>query len=1207
MSGGGQDVGYYALPVIASFEGIDKQINKSLGDKLGLVGQKGGKQLAKGVGDGLKDLERQVDSAGKSYEKLRDKAADALDQIKVREATVKRLKESGKATDDQLLKAEAALSKARRDGARAVRDAEDGHKSLLTAQRALSDGAGDLGGKLGGLSGIAERLGPAVAAAGVAAAGAAVGGIALLAAGAVKATSELYQLGAQFDDISDTLRVKTGATGATLDGLVDSVKELGKTVPVGFGQLGDVVAETNRNLHLTGPALDEVAGTLANLNRLTGETVDYRTLGKVFRGFGIDAKDQVPALDALYQASQATGIGVNELLGSVSKGTAQLKAFHIGLGPATALMASFNEAGLDGEKAMTGLTKALAYLSDKGVNDPAKGLSDIVAQIKSLNDAGQVAEARDLANKVFGAKGGKDFFAQIADGSLDLANLNKAFRSTGDTIASAAEGTADWSERWQLLKNEAVDALEPLGTAVFTFVNEKLGQLADWISTHHDEIINFFVQLGDAAITGAEVLIHAVGDIASGIGELIAPIGDVLGAANKFQAWQADIRGDHETAEELRKQAEEFFSLGEGLQEFGDNAKNLDLDGLRQDLHDLAEEAKNGDDNVGALGTSLGKLPFKKDIQLNIIDGQGNPINWTDVLLNGAGAATGGNPLTGPFGSPDALVPGVGIPGVHGGGNAFPGAGGYGLPAGTDTGGYGSSGAVFPGWVHALEQAFGVKASTYSGHQESDRNEPGYAHNPNHQNRGIDWSGPVDAMQRFADYLSTIPGALEQVIWQNPGTGRTVSVAGGRPVSGYYDAGTLAEHRNHVHTRQSRPIPVPGMSGSPGQGFPLPWNLPPLAPAQSSGADWEAIAQGESSGNWSANTGNGFFGGLQFTQSTWEEFGGLDFAPRADLATPEQQKIVAERTLAKQGPGAWPNTFVPASSSTSPIDMSGLSSSPLTNAFGPNYQPGIGRPGYNEYGDPGYYQTDPKQLRDADQRRADAREAITAADAAVAQARARRNELDADAEESARLAADEAVRSAEARAAKARREAADAETDYYETAKGKFTGAKEARQEKGQNGKGGGDLSPLGGIFGSFLKETFGFDGSFLPDISNLMPVQMASSLLNAFGGPIQGAIDGKLGIQQPGWTPDMGDPAAMSSTGSAAFGMPDVVAPPMPADGTHPGTGALPGPTAGPNIDMSVNYNGNVGMDPDTLRKQQQRAQDRGVSRLTGFGMGLR
>jgi hypothetical protein len=66
---------------------------------------------------------------------------------------------------------------------------------------------------------------------------------------------------------------------------------------------------------------------------------------------------------------------------------------------------------------------------------------------------------------------------------------------------------------------------------------------------------------------------------------------------------------------------------------------------------------------------------------------------------------------------------------------------------------------------------------------------------------------------------------------------------------------------------------------------------------------WDELAQCESAGDWSANTGNGFYGGLQFDQETWDAHGGREFAPRADLATREQQIAVAER-LAYDG---WPN------------------------------------------------------------------------------------------------------------------------------------------------------------------------------------------------------------------------------------------------------------------------------------------------------------
>ncbi|MCZ4125955.1 LysM peptidoglycan-binding domain-containing protein [Streptomyces sp. H39-S7] len=69
---------------------------------------------------------------------------------------------------------------------------------------------------------------------------------------------------------------------------------------------------------------------------------------------------------------------------------------------------------------------------------------------------------------------------------------------------------------------------------------------------------------------------------------------------------------------------------------------------------------------------------------------------------------------------------------------------------------------------------------------------------------------------------------------------------------------------------------------------------------------WERLAMCESSGDWHINTGNGFYGGLQFWQPTWEEFGGLRYARRADLATPAQQIAVAQKVQRAQGWEAWP-------------------------------------------------------------------------------------------------------------------------------------------------------------------------------------------------------------------------------------------------------------------------------------------------------------
>ncbi len=80
----------------------------------------------------------------------------------------------------------------------------------------------------------------------------------------------------------------------------------------------------------------------------------------------------------------------------------------------------------------------------------------------------------------------------------------------------------------------------------------------------------------------------------------------------------------------------------------------------------------------------------------------------------------------------------------------------------------------------------------------------------------------------------------------------------------------------------------------------------PQPAVSTSGLNWDAVAACESGGNWAINTGNGFYGGLQFDQGTWASNGGLAYAPRADLASREQQIAVANRLYAARGSSPWP-------------------------------------------------------------------------------------------------------------------------------------------------------------------------------------------------------------------------------------------------------------------------------------------------------------
>ncbi|MEV6672931.1 transglycosylase family protein [Streptomyces sp. NPDC051162] len=106
------------------------------------------------------------------------------------------------------------------------------------------------------------------------------------------------------------------------------------------------------------------------------------------------------------------------------------------------------------------------------------------------------------------------------------------------------------------------------------------------------------------------------------------------------------------------------------------------------------------------------------------------------------------------------------------------------------------------------------------------------------------------------------------------------------------------------HRRPSKAVRIVTLAGVTGAAVAAPLMIATSANAASV-STWDKVAQCESGGNWSINTGNGYYGGLQFSQSSWNAAGGQSYADRADHASKSQQIAVAEKLLAMQGPGAW--------------------------------------------------------------------------------------------------------------------------------------------------------------------------------------------------------------------------------------------------------------------------------------------------------------
>ncbi|MFF8906733.1 transglycosylase family protein [Streptomyces olivaceoviridis] len=107
------------------------------------------------------------------------------------------------------------------------------------------------------------------------------------------------------------------------------------------------------------------------------------------------------------------------------------------------------------------------------------------------------------------------------------------------------------------------------------------------------------------------------------------------------------------------------------------------------------------------------------------------------------------------------------------------------------------------------------------------------------------------------------------------------------------------------HRRPSKAVRAIALAGVTGAAVAAPLMAAGNASAATA-SQWDAVAQCESGGNWSINTGNGYYGGLQFSASTWAAYGGTQYAGTADKASKAQQIAVAEKVLSAQGKGAWP-------------------------------------------------------------------------------------------------------------------------------------------------------------------------------------------------------------------------------------------------------------------------------------------------------------
>lgn len=432
-------------------------------------------------------------------------------------------------------------------------------------------------------------------------------------------------------DFSRTMNNFQGVTRASADemrNMKDAARALGADTTLAGVSASDA-AKAMTELAKAGFSVDQAIGAARGTMQLaTAGQIEAAQAAEIqanaMNAFGLGAESAAHTADLLANAAIASSADIPDLGLALQQVGGIAHGFGENLDDTVAALALFANAGIKGSDAGTLLKTTMQSITDQG--NPAQGAIEALGlELYKLNASGDKVFVgfRELFRQLGEAKKrmtSEDFqaFSNILFGSdaMRAAMLGNAdafdvmltkMQRTGAASEMAAAQMQGLPGAVEGFKNTAeslkLTAFEQLGPTVTNALNQITGA----VQSHGPEIIKFFMSITDAALAFGEVVLHATGTAAGAIGEFIAPLGDVLGAMAKFQALQADIRGDKETAAELRKQADSFFGMGEGLKSLSDKAGRVDLSKFRDELRTAGDAAATSAGKIAALDAAAAK------------------------------------------------------------------------------------------------------------------------------------------------------------------------------------------------------------------------------------------------------------------------------------------------------------------------------------------------------------------------------------------------------------------------------------------------------------------------------------------------------------------------------------------------------------------------------------------------------------------------
>ena len=349
----------------------------------------------------------------------------------------------------------------------------------------------------------------------LATAGAIAGGVAATVKAVYKAGKYLVNLGTQFDDAEDAIRVGTGATGDALEALMNDFNAVYSAVPTTMEDAATAIADYNTLLGLTGEELQQLSiQALQVANMLDADLGDVvESSSKAFAQWGIDAEEMGDAMDYVFKACQTTGVGFTDLMGDLQVYGAQLQQMGYSFEEATALIGQLEKAGVNTNEVLAAMKKSISTLADHGIG-AAEGLD---MYIDAITNAKDMTNATALAAEAFGTRAAATMAAAIRNGTFNIDELTAALLENQETINDCAADTYDFAEQLQIFRQQAEVALKPLAATLFNALNNLMPVVAELMES-------LLPIINDMAKILTPLIENVVSEIAPLLSDLLRPI-----------------------------------------------------------------------------------------------------------------------------------------------------------------------------------------------------------------------------------------------------------------------------------------------------------------------------------------------------------------------------------------------------------------------------------------------------------------------------------------------------------------------------------------------------------------------------------------------------------------------------------------------------------------------------------------------------------